>query len=117
MFPMPWTITVHEHTYGERDEYGERKDVYLDRDEPVMGWAPASAGTEPFEQGRRTVVADLDVYGPPGLSVKSLDEVTIPVGSASGRYKVEGDVEDFNHGPYGFTPGVRVSLTRVKDEG
>lgn len=117
MFPTPWTITVHAHSYGAKNGHGARADVFTDRVERVYGWSPPSADTEPFEQGRRVVVADLDIYGPATLSVDSLDEVTIPSGAAAGRYKVEGDPEDFNHGPFGFAPGVRVSLRRVEEKG
>ncbi|ALF00445.1 head-tail adaptor [Mycobacterium phage Mufasa] len=38
------------------------------------------------------------------------------VTDARGRkFKVHGDVEDYNLGPFGFTPGYRVTLRRVND--
>jgi hypothetical protein len=31
-------------------------------------------------------------------------------------YEVQGLVEDYNHGPFGFTPGGRVNLRRFEAE-
>jgi hypothetical protein len=41
------------------------------------------------------------------------DIVTIP---GHGDFKVHGDVEDNTTGPFGFTPGYRVHMTKVHHE-
>ena len=67
---------------------------------------------EPFDANRTPVVRDLDVYMP-ASAAKPKDRMTV----GGVLYSVVGHPEDFNHGPFGFAPGVRVSLLRVEEAG
>lgn len=109
MFPTPWTVDVLHPLEGQ-DEYGNDLDGhdYANPDtQRVYGWSPA--GTS--EQGgwRTQVTADLQVYAPPGFRCGPQDLVVVD----GVRYHVEGDLEDYTHGPFGWTPGVRVNLSKV----
>ena len=92
---------------GEADAHGNTVDAYA---EPVpryvYGWAPTSS-TEPKTVGPNRVVVDLEVFSPFTLQPK--DRVVV-----HGRtYEVEGECEDWNHGPFGHRPGFVVNLRRV----
>ncbi len=104
MFPTPWTVDVLPFQPTE-DEYGNDANTWgAPVTELVYGWAPA--GTAEVGGDRRAVDAVLELYAPPGFVCGTQDKVTV-----LGRtYRVEGEIEDFNYGPFGFRPGVRVKL-------
>lgn len=106
-YPTPWTVEVESYAGTTDDDYGNATASYTDpRTEPVYGWAPA--GTDEVTVSRNLSTADMALYAPPGFACSSRDRVTI-----EGRtYEVQGEVEDFGKGPFGFVPGVRVALTR-----
>ncbi len=109
MFPTPWTVQVLPHSAGAEDALGNPTDSWgPGRTEPVYGWAPA--GTTEVNGSRHAVTADLQVYVPSGFSCSPRDRVI-----AGGRtYEVQGEVEDFDHGPFGWQPGGQVNLRRVE---
>lgn len=74
--------------------------------QPVHGWAGPSG--EPSERGRDAITWDLDLYAPAGFVVGPRDHVVL----LGETYDVDGDVEDFTHGPYQSRGGLRVSLKR-----
>lgn len=104
MFPTPWTVDVLPFA-PTVDAYGNDTDSWgAPVPRPVYGWAPA--GTDEVGGDRRSVTADLDLYAPPGFVCGTQDKVTV-----LGRvYRVEGEIESFDFGPFGFRPGVRVGL-------
>ena len=110
MFPTPWSVTVHPFSSGpELDAHNNPTEGFGDdRTEPVYGWAPAGT-TEPLEVNRDSVTWDLDLMVSPTFAASARDEIT-----ANGvRYQIVGVLEDFNHGPFGFTPGGRIALRKV----
>lgn len=109
-YPTPWTVELERFVAGDPDhpdDYGNASDGYEPaRTEPVYGWAPVA--TDEVNGSRNLSTADLALYAPPGFSCSARDRVTL-----EGRtYEVQGEVEDFGKGPFGFVPGVRVALTR-----
>lgn len=106
----PWTVDVLHLVEGE-DDYGNDVTDH-DEDNPdtqaVYGWGPA--GTSEEGGWRTQVEADLHLYAPPGFRCGPSDLVRLPDGRT---FHVEGELEDFNHGPFGFRPGVRVNLRRT----
>jgi hypothetical protein len=109
MFPTPHTVGVMRYLTGAEDEYGNDVESWADP-EPVRvhGWGPA--GTEEDNEGRTRVVADLQLMAPAGFTVDPQDRVEVD----GVVYEVEGKVEDYTHGPFGFAgAGVRVNLNRV----
>ena len=104
----PWTVDVLPYIGEVENEYGNTVDAWSDtpRQEQVYCWAPA--GTNESNASRHTVTADLELLAPPSFMVDPRDRVRI----LGKTYEVQGDVEDFNHGPFGYAPGVRVNLRR-----
>ena len=104
----PWIIDVLPYIGTVEDAYGNTVDAWSETPTPtpVYGWAPA--GTNESNASRHTVTADLELYGPPDFTLDPRDRVVI----LGDTYEVLGAVEDFNHGPFGYTPGVRVNLRR-----
>ena len=76
----------------------------------VYGWAPAGTG-EPFELAREPVTWDIDLYAPADFKPGPHDRIALP-GEAL-PFDIEGQVQDFSYGPFGFQPGVRIRLRRV----
>lgn len=104
-------VTVHTRELTGRDSH--RKPVYedVDREALVAAWYPPTADATRFTGTRDAVIHDLDVLATTDLGVKHNDHITI----AGKKYRVEGDPEDFNHGPFGYQPGYRISLFRAEE--
>lgn len=114
IFPTPWTVTLHARSTGTKDAHGNPVESWATpgTEEPVYGWAPPSPDSQPFDANRTPVVRDLDVYAP-ASAAKPKDQMSVN----GVRYEVVGQPENFNYGPFGFAPGVRVSLLRVEEAG
>ena len=89
----------------------------------VYGYGPRSAegGAEPSKQGRDVVIIGQTVYAPPVLvnantqepvEASPLDRFEVPFGGE--LYEVDGEIGDWNHGPFGWTPGLSISLKRAE---
>jgi hypothetical protein len=109
MLPTPWTVDILPYQGMTPDRFGNETPTWgLPVPKRVYGWAPA--GTDEVNGWRHDVTADLQVYAPPDFTAGPRDRVVV-----DGRtYEVEGEVEDFGHGPFSFNPGVRVNLRRVE---
>lgn len=108
--PTPHTVGVRTWSEGPPDSRGNPTDVWSAPVEaPVYGWAPAGTA-EPFDVGRDAVTWDLDLYVPPEFTVDRKDRVVV----LGDEYTVEGRLESFDYGPFGFRPGGRVRLKRVE---
>lgn len=106
----PYEVDVL-HLVEGIDDYGNDL-TYHDEDnpdtQPVFGWYPGT--TEEVEGRRSTVVADRRLLAPDGFRCGPQDRVRFPDGQV---FTVEGEIEDFTRGPFGWRPGVRVNLRRV----
>lgn len=108
-FPTPYTVDVLPFVAGAEDSHGNATDTWgAAVTQAVHGWSGPS--DEPGERGRDAVTWDLKLYAPPGFVVGPRDRVIV----LGKTYEVEGDVEDFTHGPFRFAAGLRVSLRRVE---
>lgn len=109
-YPTPWSVQVRTHSAVARDTHGKPTDVWSGPGDPqpVYGWGPAGT-SEPSEPNRSAVTHDLDLYVPPGFVCAPRDRIDV----AALTYEVEGELEDFTHGPFGFAPGGRVRLRKV----
>lgn len=113
-FPTPYTVDVLHLQPAGQDDYGNDTETFGPaHTQRVYGWAPGGAGsarsTREADDARATVVTDLQLFAPAEFVCGAQDRVVI----GGVTYFVEGNVEDFNHGPFGFRPGVRVNLQRV----
>ena len=107
--PTPWVVViVTAASSGEYDDYGNPTTTETRTDWPVYGWAPG--GSQELTGWSSQVTADLVVYGPqPPVEIPSSARLEVN-GLA---YDVKGIPQDFDHGPFGFAPGVVVHLERV----
>lgn len=110
-----WSVQVLPYEGTTEDRFGNETKTW-DEDNPrtemVYGWAPPARTTASTETNtwRDAVTADLSVYAPPSFTVDPLDRMVVD----GKTYEVDGEVEDYNHGPFGFTPGVVVNLKRAE---
>lgn len=77
------------------------------RPEWVFGWAPGGSSEQTVRQQQLTI--DLELYAPPSFTCDPRDRLVV----GGVEYAVEGGIDDFNHGPFNYRPGVRVNLRRV----
>ena len=108
--PTPFTVGVRAYVEGAEDPRGNPEDTWADAvAQPVYGWAPAGT-SEPFDPGRDAVTWDLDLLVPPEFTVGRKDRIVV----AGEEFEVEGGLQDYNHGPFGFRPGAVVRLRRTE---
>jgi hypothetical protein len=75
----------------------------------VYGWAVPST-TDPKLAGHPDrVIVDVELYATPTFSPTPRSVIGLP----SGRFEVLGAVQDYNHGPFEWTPGGVVNLRKV----
>lgn len=104
-----YKLGIKRYEEGAEDPYGvpteswgpvELVDVYA--------IAPASS-TEPFSPGREAVIDALTVLAPDDYGIQARDRAVYQ----GDEYSIEGNVADWNTGPFGFTPGFQFSLKKV----
>lgn len=101
-----WTVDVLAYNGTTRNEYGNVVPswVTVPVAVPVYGWFPATITEETAT--RNTVTSDIELLVPPGFTIGPKDHVRIN----GVTYEVNGGVEDYSHGPFGFNPGGKVNL-------
>lgn len=115
--PTPWTVHLWEKSAGGPDPHRHPATFTPALDQPgtpvqVIGWY-TPAVDDPYLIGHpdRTVVSVL-LLAPPGFAPAPGSLIGLPSGPA-GRFEVIG-TRDYNHGPFGFTPGNVVGLKLVE---
>ncbi len=109
--PTPFTVQREVRSDGPANTHNVISDVYAaPGDVPVCGWAPPGPDVEPASSGRAEVVRDLDLYAPAGTRSAPRDRWTVD-GIA---YFAVGWPEDFTHGPWQWSAGVRINLKRIE---
>ena len=112
VFPTPHTVDHSSVTVVGENALGQVVTEKVTRSRAVFGWSfksTSDGGTAPLAGRVHTEVALLT----PEPDWRDGDIVTLP---DRGDFVVIGDPEDFNTGPFGFTPGYRVTLRRVHVE-
>lgn len=109
MFPTPHTVTHATRSAAGENALGQPVVQTVTAERPVFGWSPKNTddGGDAVLAGR--VITEIYLLTPDG-DWSDGDTVTLPDGR---DFVVVGDVEDNNAGPFGFTPGYRVTLRRV----
>lgn len=106
----PFTIGVKRYQTGAKDAHGNTLDTWADPiSVGVYSIAPATSD-EPYENGRESIVTGLTVLAPAGTEIDARDLVVID----NEDYTVEGDIANWNQGPFGWSPGVQINLKRVE---
>lgn len=104
-------IVEHEVFDGDmRDERGNTVELWRDPVEiAVYGWWTQD-GEEPAVGGHERVKVDAKVLARSSWRPEPRDRVILP---GFGKFEVVGAVADYDHGPFGYRPGVVVNLVRV----
>lgn len=110
-----YTLGLKRHSPGVTDSHGNVTPGWAAPfDWKVYGIAP-STSQEPLVD-RLAVTADLTVYAPQSPLPGPHDRVVIDSSVSpawAGEWEVDGEVGDYTNGPFGFEPGVTVSLKRA----
>ena len=114
-FPLAQTVRHLPYVGEVRNTRGNLVDAWGEATEvAVYGWY-ISTTHEPQIAGHERVRVDAQVLAPPTFRPSAKDKVELP-GPGEDEwlpYEVEGDTEDYNHGPFGWRPGNLVNLRRV----
>lgn len=114
MFPTPFEVLTEKHYKGEPNKYGDREDLWHPPvAQKVYGWDPPGPEEESFSANRDEIIHELNVYVPPGFDFSTEDFMTIQ----GERYRAVGGMRDYNHGPFGFMPGLVARVKRVEARG
>ena len=109
-FPARHTVQQLRYEQGGTDAHGNPVDGFASpEDVQVYGWSVPQSD-EPGVSGQDRVIVDVKLFAPESVTVTHRDRFVLPTGT----YEVSGEVEDYNHGPFGWTPGVVVNLRRVE---
>ena len=76
----------------------------------VYGWHTGSSH-EPQIAGHDRTVVEGQVFGPESWRPSTRDRVVLP---GAGTYEVIGEPEDYNHGPFGWRPGLVTNLKKTE---
>lgn len=110
-FPEPYKVRHEPILTGATDDWGDSIEGFGPAVEvSVIGWAPAGAD-QPIRDLGTGIGHDVDLYCSTPFA-KHRDKVTLPTEPLP--LEVQGNPEDFNTGPFGFTPGYRIKLKRVE---
>lgn len=111
MFPTPYTVTRARPVTTGHNALGQPITTAQTVQRRVYGWSVKRAddGGTPVLDGR--TVTEISLLTPDGDWLDG-DIVTLPDGR---DFTVHGEPHDSNAGPFGFTPGYRVTLRRVHD--
>lgn len=109
--PLAQTVLHEAYAPSEKDTRGNWRDAWAEPVEvAVYGWHVSSTH-EPQIPLHDRVRVDVQVLAPESFVPSPRDRVSIP--GRPGVYEVVGEVEDYNHGPFGWRPGNVVNLKKV----
>lgn len=104
------TIKHEAFDGSQRDSRGNVIEAWKPAvDVAVFGWHTGKSA-EPQIPGHERVTVDGQVFAPESWKPQPRDRVILP---GAGRFEVQGFPEDYNHGPFGYRPGVAVNLRQV----
>lgn len=113
MFPTPHTVEHLERAVTGENALGQITTSHVSRTRSVYGWQPRLNTDGKSADLADRVITELLLLAPEGDWADG-DKVVIP---GRGEFVVHGEPEDFTTGPFGFTPGYRVTLRKVTDGG
>lgn len=109
--PTPHTVGWRERVIGAKDRYNVASESWAEPvTVPVNAIYQPSPDDEPNTRGKTPIERDVDVLAPswPGRAGDLAD-------FWGEQWRQVGQPEDFNHGPFGWHPGVRVSFVRHEE--
>lgn len=103
------TIGHKAYVEGAEDAHGNVVTAWAP-EQPLRVYGIAPRGSnEPTESGRNAVVSGYSVLAPVAV-IGPRDRLVI----FGDTYEVQGEVQNWNTGPFGWTPGVEVLCERVE---
>jgi len=109
--PASKSVGVRAYSEGTKNALNDAAPSWAQAaSKAVYGWAPAGT-SEPFEAARGAVTWDLDLLVPPSFTCDPRDRIVVP--GFTQEFEVDGQVQQYNDGPFGFTPGGIVHLKAV----
>lgn len=110
MSRLAQTITHLPRVVGAKDSHGRAAVTFGPAVSINVFAVYPRMSEEPNEAGRESTVIGLTVLAPSGVSIPATDRVTFD----GLTYEVDGFTANWNHGPFGYAPGVSINLTRVE---
>ena len=111
IFPERFKVLHEALDVDAVDDWGNPIESFLPPTEvSVYGWGPPSPD-QPIRDLSTGIDHDIDLYCSKPFT-QHRDKVTLP--NELEPLEAQGRPEDFNHGPFGFTPGYRIKLKRVE---
>ena len=111
-FPERFTCGLRVYSLGSTDDWGNPAPLWAEPvSRAVYGAYPGTPG-EDYEPGRNPSQIPLFLIGSSDQlgDVHARDRIVWQ----SAEFEVDGEPENYNFGPFGFEPGVRVRLLRVE---
>ena len=103
----PYTVEHRAFTGTTRDARGNVTQTYADGvSRPVYGWGPPRSD-EPTSGAVTALTVDLEVYSPT-FEYGSQDRFVV----GGNVFEVVGLPTDYDHGPFGYRPGMVIRLKR-----
>lgn len=107
-FPLPFVAEHHAYTPGVENEWGNTVPGHVEPvSVPCIWWTPSSDEPPSGNVNSDRVVADVVLALDSAVQVDSRDYFTIDAFPAV-RLDVVGLPKDYDHGPWGFSPGRRI---------
>jgi hypothetical protein len=113
VYPTPFTVEHSTPASVDENALGQPQTEWLTTTRSVYGWSTAGSSPQMVAAMADRVVTELSLLTPDS-GWSHGDIVTIP---NRGDFKVHGEPVDCNTGPFGFTPGFKVTLRRVHVDG
>jgi hypothetical protein len=109
---LPTPFTVQRIRRVQTGENALGQPIYEEQttDVAVYGWQPVSEDERNTAALAGRTITDLKLLTPDG-DWRSGDAVIVD----DTQYEINGDVENYNTGPFGYQPGYAVNLRRVAD--
>ena len=110
-FPLAQTVQHLAYAGQVRDSRGNLVDAWADPVDVAAFWHTGPT-YEPQIAGHERVRVDAKVYVAASTQVTPQDKFVLL--GVNGEFEVEGEPEDYNHGPFAYVPGlIVVNLRKV----
>ena len=111
MMPTPHSVGVKRLQQAGSDAHGEPTTTYSDPVALLVYFVAPAASVEPQRANRDLLSTDLVVGAPRSRFLPGPRDIVVWRGQ---EYTVEGAIEDYSYGPFGYTPGVSFLIRRVE---
>lgn len=106
--PTLYTVARQRYTAAGFDAHGNPVVSWsAPEDLAVYGWSRPQS-SEPKLAGEQRIEVSLEVFAPVGTVTEPPDRIEVD----GELYNVVGETEDYDHGPFGWQPGVVINLKR-----